>query len=491
MTEYVLKNPYLTKPIRDPSMFFGRGEELVEIVERCRMPAHPISTILIGGRRIGKTSLLHQIHNQLLKQPEDDSGTLIPAYVTPQGVALLDISTFFEDLISAIVLSAKRYRGLPIDLPKGLTGDPYKAFRQQLWTIFNQCVEHVESVRFVLLTDEAERLLGHAWTEDVVSNLRHLIDTSDLQAFVALVITGFREVHDYAMVEEGIGSRLGNAAYWTKLGVLTERECRDLITVPLNGQVREEVVDAVYELSGGHPFITQYLMQQAWKPSSMDIMPADIIKASRQFSDKTNVFSSWKKRFRELDIEVYQVLAQSHEPIGTNEMKKLVEGEAIEESLDFLRYTGVASEQAGRHVVSGHLFRDWFVERHRSRPQEPKKFNKLKQEPGFGGTRLLVSAVVVVLIFAVTVAVLVWAARQVPPMALAFILVIAVVSNLVSIVTVLVMNGILRQKWAMEFYNAVLGTITTLKPSLYPQVEPDSEEAKRMRDAEAEGDPGR
>ena len=62
----------------------------------------------------------------------------------------------------------------------------------------------------------------------------------------------------------------------------------------------------------------------------------------------------------------------------------------------------------------------------------------------------------------VTFVVLVWAANQVSPIALVFIFLIAVLFNLVSIVTVLVMNGILRQKWAMDFYNDVLVRIFPL-----------------------------
>jgi heme/copper-type cytochrome/quinol oxidase subunit 4 len=88
--------------------------------------------------------------------------------------------------------------------------------------------------------------------------------------------------------------------------------------------------------------------------------------------------------------------------------------------------------------------------------KESKIMNRPQQQPGFDIPRMLVSTLVVVVLFVITVAVLVWAAQQVPPVTLVFIFLIAVVFHLVAIVTVLVMNGGLRQKWAMDFYNSVL-----------------------------------
>ena len=110
-----------------------------------------------------------------------------------------------------------------------------------------------------------------------------------------------------------------------------------------------------------------------------------------------------------------------------------------------------------------------------------------EQAQGLDVVRLIVSGLVVVLIFAATVAVLVWAAKQVPAVALAFVLVVAVLFNLVSIVSVLVMNGILRAKWALDFYSAVLDKMPALKLSLYSQ---DKEDVEELGESEAEDDQG-
>jgi len=190
----------------------------------------------------------------------------------------------------------------------------------------------------------------------------------------------------------------------------------------------------------------------------------------------------WKDKFTELDKQVYRVLASSQKLLSPGEIQKSIEdgiypGE-IEDSLGFLCYTGVVSKQGRKYLVAGRLFRDWFLRRNE---KKSKKKNNPKQEPGFI-TRLVISALVVVMIFAATIVILVWAAQQVPAVALVFIFTIAVVFDLVSIVTVLVINGTLRQKWAMDFYNTVLNRVA---PMLRSSI---ARQAKEEQDAEANGD---
>ena len=54
-------NPFtFGNPIRDPARFYGRKEEIRQILNRLRSSAHE-STSIVGERRIGKTSLLKHL----------------------------------------------------------------------------------------------------------------------------------------------------------------------------------------------------------------------------------------------------------------------------------------------------------------------------------------------------------------------------------------------------------------------------------------------
>ena len=66
-------NPFtFGNPIRDPARFYGRVEDIRQIVNRLRSSAHE-STSVVGERRIGKTSLLKHLDN-----PEVAAGLGLP-----------------------------------------------------------------------------------------------------------------------------------------------------------------------------------------------------------------------------------------------------------------------------------------------------------------------------------------------------------------------------------------------------------------------------
>ena len=74
-------NPYISgEPVRTTGMFFGRQEMLHKIINAL----HQNSIMIHGERRIGKTSLLFQLAEQL--RPDDDAEwAFIPVYVDLEG----------------------------------------------------------------------------------------------------------------------------------------------------------------------------------------------------------------------------------------------------------------------------------------------------------------------------------------------------------------------------------------------------------------------
>ena len=369
MKTVVPQNPYKTTvPVDSSELFIGREYELTEIIDRVIKNSQPISTILIGGRKIGKSSLLFEIARRLAGQSKDNL-QLVPTYVSFEGITGLSPAKIFTQMITSIGSSLNDQLGIMPIRSSPCSNDAYSDFCEQLWAIMNYCNAVLGNVRFVVLIDEADRLLNHKWTTDVVSNLRDLINTSNLRFFIVLVITGFREFHDYALMEtEGMGSVLGNAAYWTSLGVLSERECQQLITKPLHGSLSEQVVQAVYDQSGGHPFITQYLMQQIWVLDLAKISETDVVRAAQRFSSQVKVFVNWCSQFSDWDEKVYCALASlggfgGLETLFGRLASKGNMGE-LEDALDFLCYAGVIAKQDGRFWVAGRLFCDWFLRRH-------------------------------------------------------------------------------------------------------------------------------
>ena len=87
-------NPYVVgTPVRSATMFYGRQEDLRWIADRLRQPGNDL-IMLYGQRRIGKTSLLHQIRN-VREWP-----TVLPVFVDTH--ALLPILRCDDDFYAGI-----------------------------------------------------------------------------------------------------------------------------------------------------------------------------------------------------------------------------------------------------------------------------------------------------------------------------------------------------------------------------------------------------
>ena len=78
-------NPYqVGEPIRNPDSFFGRKNEIQQILDGIAKN----SFIVHGERRIGKTSLLYQLEHHLsVTLRENPTHVFIPVLTTLQGVA--------------------------------------------------------------------------------------------------------------------------------------------------------------------------------------------------------------------------------------------------------------------------------------------------------------------------------------------------------------------------------------------------------------------
>src|SRR5262245_24057954 len=92
-------NPYLNRvAIRDPRQFFGRKREIGKIFSRIGA-SRPQSIAVVGDRRIGKSSLLHQIYNpELRAQYLDEPSRYAFLFVDLQQRRHISIDEFFQDL---------------------------------------------------------------------------------------------------------------------------------------------------------------------------------------------------------------------------------------------------------------------------------------------------------------------------------------------------------------------------------------------------------
>jgi len=238
-------NPFVAgPPVLDPGLFVGRDE----LVDRVLATVPNNSLLLLGERRIGKTSMLHQLRSRL---PELDHPLFcfVPVSIDLQGVAEGD---FFATVAQAVgetigdeTMSAARsddgYDSLE------LTRD----LRRVLPSV--ECPDE-RRAKVVLLLDEIDELNGYSHRTN--QRLRSLFMRGFADQLVAVAAgVGIAREWDHE------GSPWYNFFEELEVGPVDPVAARRLLTEPLGGviAVDEKAVERLLEEADGRPYILQKL----------------------------------------------------------------------------------------------------------------------------------------------------------------------------------------------------------------------------------------
>ncbi len=388
--------PDFRLPIDESNYFFGRSNLLSEI-ER-----YPFRVrIILGGRRLGKTSTLNAVKRNLLGVSKDERQAF-PVLFNLQQERPKSLEQFRYLLIARLQEAfAEYYAGnqanwkktyrrflrqipggsLDLGLPKfGLklnVTNPdsdrsliHEDFRQDLLKIIKQ-LQQKQFTGVCFLLDGSEFIVSQDWANDAWSYLRALKDTDTaLKPFVGFILSGYRDLKDY---QQAVGSPLLNIAEVEWLGTLSESETRSLIAYRSQEEkilLTEAEVDRVIEWAGCHPYLTQQILNEIFDNSPQEKL---------QFSDKFMLhlirehdrdFSAWwdeDKRtygFGKTEQTVYLALLDRRE--GTAETllqtTNLSFGE-VADSLEVLAGTGVIQNLGDeRYKMGAKLFEQWVVQ---------------------------------------------------------------------------------------------------------------------------------
>lgn len=247
-------NPYIAgRALRQQAGFFGRDDILHLVETELRSPDRNV-LVLFGQRRIGKTSILLQLEQQLPSPPFIAVHfDLMDRAKQPLGRLLHDIATALADEVEMDVADQSAFDDV---------GDYF------LQTFLPKLMQQLGADRrAVVLFDEfdvldvaaEERLPDTAAARAFFPYLRKLIEETPL-AFVFVV---GRRAEDLSI---DIKAAFKVARY-KRVSVLTEQDARVLI---LQAQRQETLqfapsaVDRIVALTAGHPYLTQLFCQILW-----------------------------------------------------------------------------------------------------------------------------------------------------------------------------------------------------------------------------------
>lgn len=331
-------NPYFfTEPVVTPSMFFGYQEDLKEIVRRVAAPQQERrSYLLVGGKSLGKTSLLRQIERGLkeLNAKISNDTNVIPLYLdmfqlctqNVQDFSTRDVFNKIIDLLD-IYFNEKRTSFDFLQTPLDTNAiDPLDAFMRTLKSLMQARIMEQPSarLRIVLLMDDLWRAqnyekfdtLQRIHLQNIInvlcSNLHALYKEPSLEQCVAYVLNGsyhdFGETHDPGEIESILTYR--------DLHVLKDKDALSLINEPTQGQMPDPVAKEVYKESGGHPYLTQYFMSKLCEKEDWSALTIeDVAEATESFLEERRDFRRWWQKLSRVDEEVYKAIYH-HGPLS-------------------------------------------------------------------------------------------------------------------------------------------------------------------------------
>jgi hypothetical protein len=225
-------SPYVTSGPVPENMFFGREQELKTIVRKVR----DTNFAVVGGRKIGKTSVLARVHRLLQDAPEYK-----PFYLDCQAV---HNHRDFSEAIDALWRTP-----LPKPTPEG--------FRRMTLELLAQYPNQT----IVMLFDEIDGLLR--WDVSQGEQLFRILRALAQENRIRFIFCG----------EKALNAALRNPklAFFNfcsilPLSYLTLEEARRVVLEPMQelGITLEgdtELADYMIELTTGHPNIVQYVCQ--------------------------------------------------------------------------------------------------------------------------------------------------------------------------------------------------------------------------------------
>lgn len=252
----IVVNPYKAGPPVKGDDFYGRADLLTQLYHDL---GRSNVILLQGQRRIGKTSLLHQLRRFLTSKEAGNKGFLPLSF---------DIQRYVDDTLPEFQehLARTIAKELPLDVPgvTELESDPALFCETWLPKVF----ECLGSRRIVLLVDEFDNLGERKDSRAVEALVPFIGDLVARELQMKWVFAVGRHIGKLPIQYDRIVAR----AVKLPVGRLTPEETRQLILEPASGMLtfQSDAVERIYQLTSGQPHLTQALCWEVFERAVLD-----------------------------------------------------------------------------------------------------------------------------------------------------------------------------------------------------------------------------
>jgi hypothetical protein len=246
-------NPYVVgRPLLASDYFFGREELFARLNANFQGSTQDNIVVLIGERRMGKTSILRRLHLHL-------SEYYMPVLVDLQGILGSGEATFFADLADQISDELED-RGLEIVEPDpALASDPGNFFRRRF--LPDVCAA-LNGRRLLIVFDEMEVLEERIRAGELKAQMLHYLRSlMQHEEQISFLLAGTHRLEELTATSWGV---LFNLAVYLEVGHLSENDVSELLQRPLQGHLEIDslALEKIYRTTGGHPHFSQLLARE-------------------------------------------------------------------------------------------------------------------------------------------------------------------------------------------------------------------------------------
>jgi ligand-binding sensor domain-containing protein len=245
-------NPYISgEPVRDPDMFFGRQDLLLRILNGL----HHNSIMISGERRIGKTTLLYRLGEEL-RAADDPEWVFIPVMADLEGTPQQQFFHLLMESICGVLRGYLREGGaLPLRFNSASAGNyTDRDFIADLRALIEALTPVVapRTARLILLIDEMDVI--NTYDTLVQQQLRRIFMSSQAHSLGA-VVAGIQISKAWDRVE----SPWYNMFIEIKVDPFQEDDARRLLVEPVRGVYEWEgpALEFVLAHGEGRPYRLQ------------------------------------------------------------------------------------------------------------------------------------------------------------------------------------------------------------------------------------------
>lgn len=325
-----VENPYRSDLTAD-ALFVGREELIATLVATVRDRRNAIHAVM-GGRGMGKSSFA----GQLAKRLGSDAFT-ISLTGNVEGVTS-KLSKAFRDTL-----------GVDFD-----TSNPVDAFVA--------ATRAHASGRVALVLDEVEKVIDDPRGIGFLDNIREAYERAG--GSLAVIVLGGTKVRELLTGEASPFLRIAGPIH-TLTGLALD-EAAKLLREPLRLDVPDDVVEALWAETAGHPWLLQIFMENAVnRATSVTEVVAQIPGGMRDAESRLHsiAFPLWWGNLQERGQEVYRRIARQSSSVPRARWVATF-GNDPQPWLEVLASTGLVSLEHQEVLARGALFQRWVNETH-------------------------------------------------------------------------------------------------------------------------------